>query len=108
MSSRTSMNFPGFLNSLPEAMTAVATSLTDVCTTNARVYQAMISNTTAGALTFLLQDKQATPGQLIPTVSIAANTAYVIAWPEGQHAASGLSAQGSGAGLQMSLVGRYK
>lgn len=103
-----SRNFVAFRNSLPEAMTAVPTSLTSVCTTVARIYQVHVSNTTAGALTFLCQDRQATPGQLTPTVSIAANTAYILVWPEGQHAPDGISVQGSGAGLQVSFVGSYK
>lgn len=108
MASLSAANYVAFRNSLPRAMTAVPTSLTDICTTDAHIYQVHVSNTTAGALTFLLQDKQATPGQLTPTVSIAANTAYILAWPEGQFAKDGISVQGSGAGLQVAFVGSYK
>lgn len=108
MATLSAANYVAFPNSLPRAMTAVPTSLTDICTTNALVFQVHVSNTTAGALTFLLQDKQATPGQLTPTVSIAANTAYILAWPEGQWAPSGIAVQASGVGLQVSFVGSYK
>ena len=107
MATLSAANYVAFPNALPRLMTAVPTSLTDICTTTAHVYQVHVSNTTAGALTFLLQDKQATPGQLVPSVSIAANTAYILTWPEGQQA-SGISVQGSGAGLQVAFVGSYK
>lgn len=108
MASLSASNYVAFPNSLPRNLTAVPAILTDICTTDALVFQVHVSNTTGGALTFLVQDKQATPGQLVPTVSIAANTAYILAWPEGQPASSGLSVQGSGAGLQVSFVGSYK
>ncbi len=101
--------YVAFPNPLPRNLTPVPFSvLTDICTKDALVFQIHISNTTAGALTCLVQDKQTVPGELVPTATIAAKTAYVIAWPEGIPASGGLSVQGSATGLQISIVGSYK
>ena len=81
MASLSSQNWSPYKNSVSELITAVPAVAADLTTTDTRLYQISICNTTAGALTFTLKDKQSSAKNILTAVSIAANTAYICAWP---------------------------
>ena len=108
MASLSSDRYQPFTHQISETLAQVPAVATDLTTTDTRIWQITVANTTAGALTFTLKDKQATPRYICAAVSIAANTTYILAWPEGQFGSSGLNWSGSGAGLEASVVGCYK
>ena len=108
MASLSSDRYQPFPHQITETLAAVPAVATDLTTTDTRIWQITVANTTAGALTFTLKDRQATPRYICAAVSIAANTTYILAWPEGQFGSSGLNWSGSGAGLEASVVGCYK
>ena len=85
---------------------AVPTSLTAVASIQAWLYQVHVNNTTGGAITFTLQDAQGTPVAGLSAVSIAANQAYVMAWPVGLPMNGGFGVTSGGAGLTFSAVWR--
>jgi hypothetical protein len=60
---------------------AVPASVTVVAIYDAYLQMVTVTNTTAGALTFTLADRQSTPVAVLSAVSIAANTTYVITFP---------------------------
>lgn len=74
-------------------------SLTDVSTRDARLIGVTVSNTTAGALTFTFQTKDASPLALPLSGSIPANTAVNFSIASGLLSTGGMSVQASGAGL---------
>jgi hypothetical protein len=80
---------------------AVPTSTTIITAQDAYLKGVTVSNPTAGAITFSLCDRQAAPICVLPAVSIAANTTYVIVWPELRlyWCPFGFTATSSGAGL---------
>lgn len=55
----------------------------DLTTEDSYVFQIVLVNKTAGAVTVTIVDRATPAKTLIPTVSIAANTSYVVAYPEG-------------------------
>lgn len=76
---------------------------TDLTSTDTYVYQLMITNITGSAATITILDKAATPRYLLPKTSIAANTTYVIAFPEGQKMKGGITwSTGTASALQAS------
>jgi hypothetical protein len=87
---------------------AVPTSTTAVTTYDAYLQTITISNPTAGAITFTLSDRQGSPIAAIPTVSIPANTVYVVVWPEGRSywCPGGFTVSAGGAGL--TFYGAFK
>ena len=89
-SNSTKFTAPG-TRQLSRAIQVIPNSDTDVSTTDTEIYQITVVNTTAGACTFTVKDKQATARFLIDEASIAANTTYVIAWPEGAYMEDGFS-----------------
>lgn len=108
MASLSSDRYQGFPHFITDTITAVPTSGTDLTTTDSRVWQISVCNTTAGALTFTMADKQGTPRYAIKAASIAANTTYVVAWPEGIPFSGGINWTSSGSGLEASVIGCYK
>ena len=108
MASLSSEQYAAFPNKLIRVITAVPSSPADLCSANAQIWQINICNTTAGALTFSIYDKQGTPRYALKAVSIAANTTYIVAWPEGQFFSDGVSWVASGSGLEASIVGGYE
>jgi hypothetical protein len=64
------------IQTVPNTPTAIATS-------DMEIYQLTIGNITGSACTFTLADRATSAKTILATVSIAANTTYVIAWPEG-------------------------
>lgn len=108
MSSLSSQNWSAYRNSVPETITTVPTGATDLTTTDSRLYQISIANTTAGALTITIKDRQSTPRNICTAASIAANTTYILVWPEGLFCSSGINWIASGSGLEASVVCWYK
>lgn len=101
--------FPRPPRQLTRGLQVVPSSLTDVTSTTTVLYQLVVANTTGSAVTFLVQDKASTPKTLIPTVSIAANTVYVIAFPEGTYLTGGMKWQaGTGAALHADVNALYQ
>lgn len=78
---------------------AVPTSAGTVTTYDASLKTITVTNTTAGALTFTLADRQASPIAVLSAVSVAANTTYVIVFPNGYWCPNGFTVVASGAGL---------
>ena len=78
---------------------AVPTSSTAVTGYDAYLKTITVTNTTAGALTFTLADRQAAPIAVLQAVSIAANTTYVIVFPSLYWCPGGFTVASSGAGL---------
>jgi hypothetical protein len=80
---------------------AVAASTVVVTTGDAYLKGFTISNPTSGAISFSLCDRQSVPVCLVPAVSVAANTAYIIVWPDGRlyWAPGGFTFLASGVGL---------
>lgn len=76
---------------LDRALQAVPSSPTALTTTDTEIYQISIGNTTAGACTFTLADRATSAKTIMGSVSIAANTTYVIAFPEGLFMSNGIT-----------------
>lgn len=66
------------------ALQVLTNTATAAVSKDCLIYQLTLNNKTAGAVTVTVTDINATPLDLLTTVSIAANTTYVIAFPEGQ------------------------
>jgi len=108
MASLSAARYAAMPNKFSESLAAVPAVAADLATKDAMIWQIHVSNPTAGAITFTVTDKQATPRNVLPVVSIAANTAYVCSWPEGLFCSSGLAWVASGVGLEASIVGGYR
>ena len=78
---------------------AVPTSTTVVAASDAYLKTVTVVNTTGGALTFTLSDRQGTPVALLAAVSVSANTTYVISFPALYWCPSGFTVAASGTGL---------
>ncbi len=78
---------------------AVPTSTTVVAATDAYLRQVVVTNPTAGAITFTLCDAQASPICLVAAASIAANTTYVVVIPQLYWCPLGFTVTSGGAGL---------
>ena len=94
---------------LTEGLAAVPTSVTVVpggtLGKDIVLFQVLVSNTTGGALTYLLEDNQASPLALIPTISIPANTTELAVFPEGIRMIGGAKHQASNTGLVAEVFG---
>lgn len=102
-SNSTKFSAPG-TRQLSRAIQVVPDSDTDVSTTHTEIYQINVANVTASACTFTVKDKQSTARYLIDAASIAANTTYVIAWPEGAWMENGFSwSSGTASCLEASI-----
>lgn len=81
-------------------------ALTDESTKTVYLKWLRIANTTGGALTFTVQDRQGTPKELFKTVSLAANSTVLITYNESsEKMTSGISWQASGTGLVGAMYG---
>jgi hypothetical protein len=78
---------------------AVPTSIAAIATQDAYLKTVTVTNTTSGALTFTLADRQASPIAVLAAVSVGANTTYVIVFPSPYWCPSGFTALASGSGL---------
>lgn len=95
--------FPVFPIDVVGAAQAVPTSLTSISTTDSLIYQMDITNPTAGAITFTLQDGQGSAVSVFSAQSIPAGGAVSIDERQGMLLRSGVRWQAGGAGL----VGSY-
>lgn len=77
----------------------VPTSTTTVAAVDAYLKGITVANTTSGALTFTLCDKQGSPVCVLTAVSIGANTTYVIHWPTLYWCPGGFTVAASSTGL---------
>ncbi len=93
---------------LTEGLVAIPTGLTAITALDAVIFQVVLVNNTAGAVTVLVQDQQSTPGILIPTISVAANSAEVVPFPEGVKMTSGIKWQAGATGLFGEIFGFVK
>lgn len=75
---------------LNEDLQTVPDTTTDLSTKDTWIFQLTIVNTTAGTVTFVMADKATSPKTLM-SVTIAANTTYIIAFPEGQKMKGGIT-----------------
>lgn len=94
---------PGSRN-VSTVLRAVPAVATDLTTIDTWLFQITVANTTGGALTFTVIDKQTSPVTLLAAVSIAANTTYIIRWPEPVFMSGGVNWSASGAGLTADVV----
>lgn len=78
---------------------AIPSSATDLTAKTAQLFQLVVSNTTAGALTLSVWDKNTSPLALLTAVSFPANSITIMSFPEGQDMAGGIRWQASGSGL---------
>jgi hypothetical protein len=108
MASLSSERYVALPVGIPPQIVAVPAVAADLTATTSVMWQITVANTTASAITFLVKDKQATPRTILPTVSIAGNTTYIVSWPEGQYCDGGINWVASGAGLEASVVGSRK
>lgn len=76
---------------IDRTLTLVPAVATDLSTTDTEIYQITVANTTGSACTFTLSDRQASAKTILPAVSIAANTAYVLEWAEGLYMSNGVT-----------------
>lgn len=108
MASLSSSRFVAFPVGISPLIVTVPAVAADLTATTSMMWQIVICNTTAGAVTFTLKDKQATPRNILTAVSIAANTTYIVSWPEGQYCEGGINWVASATGLEASVVGSKK
>ncbi len=88
------------------ALQTVPAVAADFSTVNSWIKQISVANTTAGAITFLVKDKQSTPRTLVPTVSIPANTGVLFNYTDDcQFMSGGINWVASGVGLEASISG---
>lgn len=86
---------------------AIPTGLTAVTSVDTEIYEINVSNPTAGAITFLVQDKQTSPQVEIPTISVPPNVVDLAVYTGvGLLSKGGVSWQAGSAGLVGSLRGR--
>ena len=80
---------------------AVPTSTTNVAFSDAYLKGITVNNPTSGAIAFSICDRQATPVCVPGAASIAANTTYILVWPDGRlyWCPGGFTVIASGAGL---------
>ena len=78
---------------------AVPTSAAIVASYDAYLKTITVTNTTGGALTFTLADRQASPIAVMTAVSIAANTTYILSFPSLYWCPGGFTVLASGTGL---------
>lgn len=78
---------------------AVPTSTGNVAFVDSYLKSVTVANTTAGAITFTLADRQASPIAVLSAVSIAANTTYVIVFATPYWCPGGFTVLAGGAGL---------
>lgn len=87
---------------------AVPTSPTDVLVQTGGIYLdlAILTNTTGAAIPCTIQDKQGSPLAFLSSVSVAANTTFVIA-AQGRWFPGGITWSCTGVGVIGYLAGKY-
>lgn len=91
------------LSGVLQAVPAVATNFNSA---NTWVMEILVSNNTAGALTFTITDRQTSPQALATAISIPANSGLLFNFePFGQYMPGGIVWNASGAGMTGSIFG---
>lgn len=78
---------------------AAPTSTTTVAFSDAYLKTITLVNTSGSAITFTLADRQASPVSVLASVSIAANTTYVVTFPNLYWCPGGFTVAASASGL---------
>lgn len=90
------------------ALAYIPNSPTAVTTSNTRIFQIHINNTTGGAVTYVFQDGQGVTGNIFNGISIPATSAILMVWPEGLYCEDGFVWSASSASaLTASIEGYY-
>lgn len=76
---------------LDRALQTVPDTPTALSTTDTEIFQLTLGNTTASACTFTMADRATSAKTVMAAVSIAANTTYVLAFPEGLYMSNGIT-----------------
>ncbi len=93
------------MKELSSALQIVPNAATDVIALTSWVFQIVVANVTGGAVTLQILDKAASPLQLVPTVSLAANSSTVWNFPEGVKMTGGIRwVAGAATSLHASIV----
>lgn len=96
------------LKSVTRGVQLVPSSATDVTTSDTWLYQLTVANKTAGAVTLQVLDKAGTPRNVVPTVSLEANSLAIMSWPEGVKLTGGMRWAASAANsLEAEVVAGY-
>lgn len=86
----------------------VPVSAADVVAFDVYVDQITLSNVSGAAVTVTIKDKNSSPLSFLEAVSIAANSAYVIACPGGRYFPGGINwVASSGTAIVGYIAGRY-
>lgn len=84
---------------------SVPSSPTTLTSVDSWIFQIVLANSTSGALTVTIQDKQGTPVCILCSVSLPANTTYIVPFPEGLKFESGITWSASGSGVNAAIAG---
>jgi len=76
---------------IPDGLQVVPNSAADLTTTDTWIFQIVVANKTASAVTFTVKDKQSTPRELFDAVSLPADSITVAAFPEGVKMIGGIN-----------------
>jgi hypothetical protein len=91
---------------LDQTIGYVPNTPTAVTTKNLRLFQIHLNNTSGGSVTYTIQDGQGVTGNIFNAIPLAANSAILLSWPEGQFCSGGLVWSASSASaLTASIVG---
>ena len=90
---------------LASDLQVVPDSTTSLSTTDTWVFQLTITNVTGSAATFTMSNRATSALDLFKTVSIAANTTYIVSFPEGVKMKNGISwSAGTTSALNASVI----
>lgn len=96
------------LKQVTRGLVLVPDSATDVTTEDTWLYQLTVANKTAGAVTLQVLDKAGTPRNVVPTISLDANSLAIMSWPQGVKCTGGLRWVASAASsLEAEVVAGY-
>lgn len=93
---------------ITEGLQAVPKIAADLTTTTSWIWQLTFVNTTAGALTVTVADKNTVPLDLLDTVSLAANTTTIYSFPESVKMIGGINWVASDDGIIAEVYGTYQ
>jgi len=97
------------LKEITAGLRTVPNVAADLTTTDSVIFQISLANISAGAVTLTIKDRAGSPKSLMEAVSIAANTTYVIAFPEGVWMTGGINWVASAANsLNAEVYGTFK
>ena len=85
----TSRAFPQ--TELTAGLVTIPNVAADLTTEDTYVFQIVLVNKTAGAVTVTITDKATSAKTLVPTLSIAANTTQILSYPEGVKMTGGIN-----------------